>query len=54
LSVTIELASAAKRMGVAVPSIAKGRSLIYNKNNNGPNTEPSGTPCQISEQNRLI
>jgi hypothetical protein len=26
----------------------KGKSFIYNKNNNGPRVEPCGTPCVIS------
>jgi hypothetical protein len=46
-SVTNILVSSAKRMGVEILSKAKGRSLIYNRNNTGPKTEPCGTPCCI-------
>jgi hypothetical protein len=39
-AVAIRLVSSAKRINVVYPSMAKGRSLIYNRNNRGPNTEP--------------
>jgi hypothetical protein len=45
LSTTIRLVSSAKRIAIAVSAVAWGRSLIYNKNNRGPKTEPCGTPC---------
>jgi hypothetical protein len=45
LSTTIRLVSSMKRIDIAVSAVAWGRSLIYNKNNRGPKTEPCGTPC---------
>ena len=40
LSVINILVSSAKRIGVEILFIAKGRSLIYIKNKTGPKTEP--------------
>ena len=31
-----------------------GRSLINNRNNNGPRTDPSGTPCLIEDDEKGI
>jgi hypothetical protein len=45
LSTTRRLVSSAKSIDIAVSAVAWGRSLIYNKNNRGPNTERCGTPC---------
>jgi hypothetical protein len=45
LSMTIRLVSSAKRIDKAESAVAWGRSLMYNKNNRGPKTEPCGTPC---------
>jgi hypothetical protein len=42
--------SSAKRIGIADPFMAEGKSFIYSKNNKGPNTEPCGTPCLILDQ----
>jgi hypothetical protein len=50
LTVTIKLVSSAKRIGIADSSMAKGRSLIYSKNNNDPCVEPCGMPCRILNQ----
>jgi hypothetical protein len=42
--VTIKLVSSAKGIGIVDSSVATGRSLIYSKINNGPSTDPCGTP----------
>jgi hypothetical protein len=40
LSITRRLVSSAKRTDIALSTVARVRSLMYNKNNRGPRTEP--------------
>jgi hypothetical protein len=44
------LVSSAKSIGKAESIVAWWRSLIYNRNNRGPKTEPCGTPYCILDQ----
>jgi len=41
------LVSSANKIGIALWSMALGKSLMYTRNNSGPKIEPSGTPCFI-------
>jgi len=41
----MKLVSSAKRIGIDLSDTFLDRSFIYIKNNNGPSTEPCGTPC---------
>jgi hypothetical protein len=40
LSVTTRLVSSANKIGIDSLLVAIGKSFMYNKNNNGPKTEP--------------
>jgi hypothetical protein len=43
--IQIKFVSSANKIGYDMSLTDLGRSLIYNRNNNGPNTEPCGMPC---------
>ena len=40
--------SSANKIGLDLSDTLLERSLIYIRNNNGPSTEPCGTPCCTS------
>jgi hypothetical protein len=40
-----KLVSSANKIGLDLSDTLLERSLIYIRNNNGPSTEPCGTPC---------
>ena len=44
----MKLVSSANKIGLDLLDTLLGRSLTYIKNNNGPRTEPCGTPCPTS------
>jgi hypothetical protein len=44
----IMLVSSANNVGLDISDIVFGKSLIYKRKNNGPRTEPCGTPYFIS------
>jgi len=41
----MKLVSSANKIGLDLSDTLLERSLTYIKNNNGPRTEPCGTPC---------
>jgi len=45
--VIIMLVSSANQIGLDISDIIFGRLLMYKNKNNGPSTEPCGTPCLI-------